>query len=77
VAEGARLESVYTGNRIGGSNPSLSASIIGLMALAPISSIISSNGELEESEPAHSIRLLSEEMATHLTFTQETVWMQE
>src|SRR5438094_4626390 len=26
VAEGARLESVYTGNRIGGSNPSLSAS---------------------------------------------------
>jgi hypothetical protein len=25
VAEGARLESVYTGNRIGGSNPSLSA----------------------------------------------------
>ena len=27
MAEGARLESVYTGNRIGGSNPSLSASI--------------------------------------------------
>jgi hypothetical protein len=26
VAEGARLESVYTGNRIEGSNPSLSAS---------------------------------------------------
>jgi hypothetical protein len=25
VAEGARLESVYTGNRIEGSNPSLSA----------------------------------------------------
>ena len=25
MAEGARLESVYTGNRIGGSNPSLSA----------------------------------------------------
>src|SRR5205807_1073727 len=28
VAEGARLESVYTGNRIGGSNPSLSARFI-------------------------------------------------
>jgi hypothetical protein len=27
VAEGARLESVYTGNRIVGSNPTLSASI--------------------------------------------------
>ena len=27
MAEGARLESVYTGNRIGGSNPSLSASL--------------------------------------------------
>jgi hypothetical protein len=27
VAEGARLESVYTGNRIEGSNPSLSASV--------------------------------------------------
>ena len=25
MAEGARLESVYTGNRIGGSNPPLSA----------------------------------------------------
>ena len=25
VAEGARLESVYTGNRIGGSNPPVSA----------------------------------------------------
>ena len=28
VAEGARLESVYTGNRIVGSNPTLSASIL-------------------------------------------------
>ena len=28
VVEGARLERVYTGNRIEGSNPSLSASII-------------------------------------------------
>ena len=28
VAEGARLESVYTGNRIVGSNPTLSASAI-------------------------------------------------
>ena len=27
-AEGARLESVYAGNRIGGSNPSLSAIIV-------------------------------------------------
>jgi hypothetical protein len=29
VAEGARLESVYTGNRIVGSNPTLSASLLG------------------------------------------------
>ena len=28
VAEGARLESVYAGNRIEGSNPSLSATIL-------------------------------------------------
>ncbi len=28
MAEGARLESVYTGNRIEGSNPSLSASFL-------------------------------------------------
>ena len=77
MAEGARLESVYTGNRIGGSNPSLSASIFGLMGLASISSMVSSNGDPRASEPAHSIRLLSEEMATHLTFTQETAWMQK
>ena len=31
VVEGARLESVFTGNRIGGSNPALSA-IPGLFA---------------------------------------------
>jgi hypothetical protein len=29
VAEGARLESVYTGNRIVGSNPTLSANAAG------------------------------------------------
>ena len=34
MAEGARLESVYTGNRIEGSNPSLSA-ILYLRAAAP------------------------------------------
>ena len=28
MVEGARLESVYTGNRIEGSNPSLSANIL-------------------------------------------------
>jgi hypothetical protein len=28
VAEGARLESVYTGNRIAGSNPAPSASLL-------------------------------------------------
>src|SRR5207249_7449422 len=33
VAEGARLESVYTGNRIGGSNPSLSAITFGNAAM--------------------------------------------
>ena len=33
VAEGARLESVYTGNRIGGSNPPLSARYTELNAL--------------------------------------------
>lgn len=31
MVEGARLERVYTGNRIEGSNPSLSASIIPLL----------------------------------------------
>lgn len=31
MVEGARLESVYTGNRIAGSNPALSASIIDLI----------------------------------------------
>jgi hypothetical protein len=44
VAEGARLESVYTGNRIEGSNPSLSASSFGLWSLALISSTVSSSG---------------------------------
>src|SRR6266478_1163532 len=53
VAEGARLESVYTGNRIGGSNPSLSARIFGLMGLAPISSMVSSNGGLKGSRSRH------------------------
>ena len=53
MAEGARLESVYTGNRIGGSNPSLSASIFGLMGLAPISSMVSSNGGLKGSRSRH------------------------
>ena len=33
MAEGARLESVYTGNRIGGSNPSLSAITFGNAAM--------------------------------------------
>src|SRR5579872_6252428 len=33
VAEGARLESVYTGNRIVGSNPTPSASATGFSAL--------------------------------------------
>ncbi len=46
MAEGARLESVYTGNRIVGSNPTLSATTFGLKGLDPISSMISSNGEL-------------------------------
>ncbi len=39
AAEGARLESVYTGNRIGGSNPPLSAtqtSRFGLIALEQV-----------------------------------------
>ena len=35
MAEGARLESVYTGNRIGGSNPSLSAITFVIWSLRP------------------------------------------
>lgn len=39
MVEGARLESVYTGNRIAGSNPALSAiyTIIGAFLLKTIS----------------------------------------
>ena len=36
MAEGARLESVYTGNRIEGSNPSLSASPSATNFLRPV-----------------------------------------
>ena len=59
MAEGARLESVYTGNRIVGSNPTLSASIFGLKGVAPISSMISSTESSRESEPPHSVRRIA------------------
>ena len=36
MAEGARLESVYTGNRIEGSNPSLSANRVTTNILSPV-----------------------------------------
>ena len=52
MAEGARLESVFTRKGNVGSNPTLSASSFGMKGLAAISSIISSiissNGELKE-----------------------------
>jgi hypothetical protein len=45
------------------------------MGLAPISSMISSSGELQ-GVGAATFRpsYLPEEMATHLNFTQETAW---
>ena len=52
VAEGARLESVYTLTGIGGSNPSLSARIFGLMGLAPISSLEDRTRPLFSGAPA-------------------------
>ena len=69
MAEGARLESVFTRKGNVGSNPTLSASTFGMKGLAAISSIISSNGELKDSqfqrraqgqsEPPHSTRLVA------------------
>ncbi len=52
MAEGARLESVFTRKGNVGSNPTLSASFFGMKGLAPISSIISSNGEPLDVEAA-------------------------
>ncbi len=60
MAEGARLESVFTRKGNVGSNPTLSASSFGLKGLDPISSTVSSIGELRGlSEPAHSTRLVA------------------
>jgi hypothetical protein len=73
VVDTTALEMRHTRKGIGGSNPSLSASSFGLNGLDRISSTVSSNGEFEASETAHSIRLLSEEMA-HPHFTQERRW---
>src|SRR5713226_7294261 len=57
------------------SNPSLSASTLGLMGLDPISSTVSSIGELEDRRSRRIPPvLLTEEMVTHLNFTQETAW---
>ena len=75
MAEGARLESVFTRKGNVGSNPTLSASTFGLKGLDPISSTVSS---IEELQDRRSRRippvLLTEEMATHLNFSQETTW---
>ena len=43
MAEGARLESVYTVNRIGGSNPSLSASPFILLHLEAVCATMSAS----------------------------------
>ena len=52
MAEGARLESVFTRKGNVGSNPTLSASFFGMKGLAPISSMVSSNGDLKGVGPA-------------------------
>ena len=58
-----------------GSNPTLSASTFGLKGLDRISSTVSSIGELEDRRSRRIPPvLLTEEMATHLNFTQETAW---
>ena len=78
MAEGARLESVFTRKGNVGSNPTLSASFFGLKGLAPISSMISSNGESRGRRSQHIPPvILPEEMVTHLTFTQETAWQRK
>ncbi len=75
MAEGARLESVFTRKGNVGSNPTLSAITFGLKGLDRISSTVSSIGELEDVGAAVIYpSCCPGEMVTHLNFTQETAW---
>src|SRR5207237_5092003 len=56
VAEGARLESVYTGNRIGGSNPSLSAITFVIWSLRPGDTYTDTN-QGDHRMPNHQVNL--------------------
>src|SRR2546421_3155609 len=65
VAEGARLESVYTGNRIVGSNPTPSASQVN--KVAEYQTVANDPARLPTNVPTNRVRRLTRTRSFHFT----------